>query len=137
MKDTNYVFLVGRLVRKAEMKYTANGKAVTKFNIAVNKNKKAANEWKNDANFFEVVLWGQLGESLFPYLTKGKQLIVVGELNEERYDQKGENRTKVNVTASSIQLLGGSSNSNQEQGENNPPQEEQGNGGSFADDIPF
>ena len=102
MADTNFVVLVGRLVRDAEMKYTASGLAVTKFSIAVNKKRKSGNEWKDDPKFFEIVSWGKFGESLHQYLVKRKQIIVTGELNQERWQQDGENRSKVNVTTSTI-----------------------------------
>jgi len=137
MTDTNIVILVGRLVRDANMQYTPSGKAVTKFSIAVNKKRKAGNEWKENTGFFEIVLWGQLGESLRPYLTKGKQVVVTGELNQERWDQGGENRSKVNVTASSIQLLNGTANGNAKHNENNQPPSEQGGDYAFTEDIPF
>ena len=137
MADTNFVVLVGRLVRDAEMIPTTTGKMVTKFSIAVNKKRKAGNEWKDSPSFFEIVLWGQLGESLHPYLTKGKQVVVTGELNQERWQQNGDNKSKVNVTASTIQLLGGSSNNNSKPSENYTPPPSSGSDYGFVDDIPF
>ena len=110
MSDLNSVTLIGRLTRDAELKYTANGKAVSKFSLAVNKRRRVGDEWKEEANFFEIILWGQLGESLDQYLVKGKQVAVIGELTQERWEQDGQNRSKVVVTAATVQLLGGAAN---------------------------
>jgi len=136
MKDVNYSFLIGRLVRDAQLKSTENGTSITKFSIAVNKKRKVGDEWKDDANFFEVVVWGRLGESLHPYLTKGKQIAVVGELTQERWEQEGQNRSKVTVTASEIQLLGGNSNNEGRPAEHSPPTTAAAEE-NYADEVPW
>jgi single-strand DNA-binding protein len=107
MADVNNVTLIGRLTRDADLKYTSNGKAVSKFSLAVNEKRKVGDDWKDEAGFFEIVLWGQIGESLNQYLTKGKQIAVTGRLTQERWEQDGQNRSKVVVTAATVQLLGG------------------------------
>ena len=108
MADINHVWLVGRLTRDAEVKYTIRGKAVAKFSIAVNERRKDGDQWKDHADFFELVLWGQLAESLQNYLKKGKQVGVVGKLSQERWEQSGEKRSKVIVNVQNIQLFNGS-----------------------------
>jgi len=155
MADLNRVTLVGRLTRDAELKSIASGTAVCKISIAVNRAVKSGEEWKEEASFFDIDLWGRRGEGLHQYLTKGKMIGVDGELRQERWQQDGQNRSKVTIFANNIQLLGGgpgalggtggssggygaSPAQNQNQG-----QHWQSNGGSgpaednFADDIPF
>jgi single-strand DNA-binding protein len=143
MSDTNQVVLIGRLTRDAELRSTTNGKAVSKFFIAVNKKWKAGDEWKESVGFFEIVIWGQLAESLQQYLTKGKQVAVTGELTQERWGgDDGKNHSKVTVTASTIQLLGGGT-SNADSNTASPSSPPQGSrsavaaNDNFADDIPF
>ena len=51
MADINHVVLVGRLTRDAELKYTANGQAVCKFSIAVNRRRKNGDQWEDEANY--------------------------------------------------------------------------------------
>jgi len=114
--DVNNVVLIGRLVRDADLKYTTNGKAVSKVNLAVNERRKVNGEWKDNAGFFELILWGKLAESLHKYLLKGKQIAITGKLNQERWEQNGDPRSKVNVTVMTVQLLGGGSD-NSEQGQ--------------------
>lgn len=107
MADLNHVILIGRLTRDAELKYTANGQAVCKFSVAVNRRRKNGDQWVDEANFFDVVLWGRAGETLNQYLVKGKQVAVEGELRQDRWEQDGQNRSKVEIMANNIQLLGG------------------------------
>jgi len=111
MADINHVVLVGRLTRDAELKYTAGGQAVCKFSVAVNRRRKNGDQWEDEANYFDVVLWGRQGESLNQYLVKGKSVGVEGELRQDRWQQDGQNRSKVEIVANNIQLLGGSSGS--------------------------
>ena len=150
MADINHVVLIGRLTRDAELKYTSTGQAVCKFSIAVNRRRKNGDQWEDEANFFDVVLWGRQGESLNQYLLKGKAVGVEGELRQDRWQQDGQNRSKVEIVANNIQLLGGSGqgsssyggggnsgsgnqgSSPTNRGENVPAQDD-----GFTDDIPF
>lgn len=107
MADVNHVTLIGRLTRDADLKYTSSGMAVCKFAIAVNKRRKNGDQWVEEANFFDIVLWGRSGESLNQYLVKGKQIAVEGELRQNRWEQDGQARSKIEIVATNIQLLGG------------------------------
>lgn len=107
MADINSVVIVGRLTRDADLKYTTGGTAVSKLGIAVNKRKKQGDEWKEEASFFDVTLWGKMAEGLNQYLVKGKQIAIEGELEQERWEKDGQNHSKVTITASNVQLLGG------------------------------
>ena len=147
MADINHVVLVGRLTRDAELKYTASGQAVCKFSVAVNRRRKNGDQWEDEANYFDVVLWGRQGEALNQYLLKGKSVGVEGELRQDRWQQDGQNRSKVEIVANNIQLLGGNpggggsqghqgsgshGNWQAKNGENSPQPDD-----NFADDIPF
>ncbi len=164
MVDLNHVVLIGRLTRDAELKYTSGGQAVCKFSIAVNRRKKNGDQWEDEANFFDIVVWGRQGESLNQYLVKGKMVAVDGELRQDRWQQDGQNRSKIEIIANSLQLLGGREGGGQNQTDrqqsydnyrdaNNSGYQQQetsynsnsssnsGSGGrpgnDFADDIPF
>jgi single-strand DNA-binding protein len=106
--DINQVVLVGRLTREAELKYTGGGTAICKFSIAVNRSRKSGEGWTDEAHFFDIVLWGRQGEAISKYLSKGKQVAVAGELRQNRWTtDDGQNRSKVEVHANNVQLLGG------------------------------
>ncbi len=111
MADINHVMLVGRLTRDAELKYTSGGMAVCKFSVAVNRRKKNGDQWVEEAHFFDIVLWGRSGEAINQYLVKGKQVAIEGELRQNRWEQDGQARSKVEIMANNVQLLGGSSGS--------------------------
>jgi single-strand DNA-binding protein len=107
MIDLNHVTLIGRLTRDAEYKVIPSGQAVCNFSIAVNRRKKNGDDWADEANYFDIVLWGKQADSLNRYLVKGKQIAVDGELRQDRWQQEGQNRSKVVVSANNVQLLGG------------------------------
>jgi len=105
--DLNSVAIIGRLTRDAETKSTASGMTVCRFSVAVNRNVKKGDGWETESSFFDVNLWGRLAESLGRYLTKGKQVGIGGELRQERWQQDGQNRSRVIINANNVQLLGG------------------------------
>ena len=146
MADVNHVVLIGRLTRDAELKYTAGGQAVCKFSVAVNRRRKQGDQWIDEPNFFDIVVWGRQGETLNQYLVKGKQVGVDGELRQDRWEQDGQNRSRVEIVANNLQLLGssagggftGGANSGNGGGgrQDSSPAIEHG-GDGFTDDIPF
>ena len=155
--DINSVTLVGRLTRDSELKYTNSGLAICKFSLAVNRSKRSGDQWTEEASFFDVVLWGKQGEAIQQYLGKGKQVAVSGELRQDRWEQDGQNRSRVEIVASNVQLLssrggsggGGSGNygGNRNGSQNSGPSGGESFGEfkptntngpeNFEDDIPF
>ena len=118
--DLNHVVLVGRLTRdvgsdERSFGYVANGQARANLSIAVNRSRKdaASGNWVEEANFFEVTLWGKQAENLKPYLTKGKQIAVDGYLKQDRWQKDGQNFSRVTIVANNVQLLGGRSDGGQ------------------------
>jgi len=105
----NHVIEIGNLVRDAEMKFLSNGTAVSKFAIAVNERRKQGEQWVDEANFFDVVLYGKSAENLNQYLVKGKQVAVEGKLHQSRWESEGQSRSKIEINANNVQLLGGKS----------------------------
>ena len=144
MADINRVILVGRLTRDAELRYTGGGMAVCKFSIAINRRKKSGDRWEDEAHFFDVVLFGKQGEAINQYLVKGKQVGIDGELRQNRWEQDGQSRSKVEIAAFNVQLLGGGGGG---RGGQAPSRDEgsfdsydasaQEPAGEFEDDIPF
>lgn len=103
--DINVVVLVGRLTRDCELKATAGGTSVCRFSVAVNRRKKTGENWTDEVNYFDVVLWGKSADSLRSYLTKGRQVSIEGELRQNRWEQDGQARSKVEIYANNVQLL--------------------------------
>ncbi|HHU88310.1 MAG: single-stranded DNA-binding protein [Sphaerochaetaceae bacterium] len=146
--DTNIVVLIGRLTRDSELKYTSGGTAVSRFSIAVNRMKRSGDQREEEVSFFDIVVWGKFAEVLNPYLTRGKQVCVEGELRQSRWEQDGQSRSRVEVVARNLQLLGGGPSSDVDMPSDNRSRERnssqtaspmQGFPGpeQFDDDIPF
>ncbi len=72
------------------------------------------------------MLWGRSAESISKFLTKGRQVAVEGELRQNRWEQDGQQRSKLEVVAGNVQLLGGGTPA----GSGNA--QSQGQQGSFA-----
>lgn len=107
MNDVNHVVMVGRLTRGAELKATSNGGAVLSFSVAVNRSRKNGDQWIDEAHFFDVVSFGRLAEALAQYLNKGQQVAIEGYLKQDRWQQDGQNRSRIAIVAENIQLVGG------------------------------
>lgn len=108
MADINQVVLVGRLVRDAQMKYTNSGLAICEFAVAINNRRKQGDDWIDEANFFDVTVFGRQGEAIQQYLTQGKQVGINGRLKQDRWETpEGQKRSKVGVIADNVMLLGG------------------------------
>ena len=147
----NSVVLVGNLTRDAEIKYFNNGNAIVKFSIAQNRRKKQGDAWVDEAMYFDVSFGGKGAEAVHKYLTKGKQVGVQGELCQDRWEQEGQARSKVFVSAFELQLLGGNAGGERSgpSGPSGAPPRDGGNQGNydsfgggrseerFEDDIPF
>ena len=99
----NNVTLVGNLTREPELRYTAGGKGVTSFGIAVSHRYQVNGEWQEKTSFFNVTAWDTLGENIAASLTKGTRFIVTGRLEQREYETKeGEKRSVVEIVADEI-----------------------------------
>ena len=134
--DVNHVIIIGRCSRDMELKFTGGGMAIGNLSIAVNKRRKKGDEWVEETSFFEIALFGKTAEGLKPYLLKGKQIAVEGELRQDRWGQDGQTRSKVVISASNVQLLGGY-NKEGYNGGSSPDYEKHEPAGVFPEDIPF
>ena len=148
MADINHVVLVGRLTRDAELKYTNSGLAIAKLGVAVNRRVKKGDTWQEEANFFDAVWMGKGAEAVAQYLQKGKQVGIQGELRQDRWEQEGQKRSRVEIFVTSLQLLGGGRGQAQPaEPAGDYPQAASGSPGApaspgpapddFNDDIPF
>ncbi|MBD5410539.1 MAG: single-stranded DNA-binding protein [Treponema sp.] len=156
--DINHVVIIGRLTRdlgsdERSFGYVGNGQARANVSIAVNRSHKNGEKWDEEANFFDVTIWGKTAENLKPYLTKGKQICVDGYLKQDRWEKDGQKFSRVSIVANNVQLLGGKSDGSQQTGGvsggfqpkmNMSPSPSQNyesdfgaSNGDFPEDIPF
>lgn len=103
-----HITLVGNLGQDPEMRYTPSGVPVTSFSLAVNKSWVGADGQRQDKTlWFRVTAWRKLAETASQYLTKGRQILVIGEIEEARpwTDRDGNQRASLEVTAQTIKFL--------------------------------
>jgi len=104
------LIIIGRLGRDPEMRYTPSGTPVTNFSVATDR------RWTDQSGqaqertvWFRVTAWRRLAETCNQYLSKGRMVMVEGELNVPKPYQArdGEWRASLDVTARNVQFLGG------------------------------
>ena len=96
----NSVKLSGRLTADPELKMTPQNVAVTTFILAVDRRTK-----EDKADFPTIVAWRQTAEFASRYLSKGRRIIVEGELRTRTYeDRDGKKRKVTEVEATNIEF---------------------------------
>lgn len=102
----NRVIMMGRLVTDPELKSTPQGVNVCSFRIAVDRRfQKQGEERKSD--FFNVVAWRQQGEFVNRYFSKGRMILVEGEMTTRNYtDKNGNPATWYEIVADRISFTG-------------------------------
>lgn len=108
----NKVMLIGRLTRDPEMRYTAQGTAVTNFGLATNRYLPPSDsgERREQTDFHDIVCFNQgrrnLAEIVAQYTRKGALVYVEGRLQTRTWeDQQGQRRRTTEVIANDVQFL--------------------------------
>ena len=138
--DFNSVTLIGRLTADPVSKYLPSGSAVAEFSIANNYYVSTKNA--TEVNYFDVVAFGKMAETVSKYLTKGKQVAIMGTLRQERWQDKDTNaaRSKVRIIMQSMQMLGSANPTSAGMDTTYTPSSSGVDLGSFSDDddeVPF
>lgn len=103
------ITLVGNLGNDPEMRYTPSGVPVASFSLAVNRSWTGQDGQRQDkTTWFRISVWNKQAEIVSQYLTKGRQVLVVGEMEEARAftDRDGNLRASLEVRANSVRFLG-------------------------------
>ena len=89
----NRVILIGRLTRDAELRYTANGLAVSTGSIAVSQG--FGDKKKTD--FFNVKCFGKTAENFANLGKKGVQIALEGNIGFNQYEKDGKQIKKLSL----------------------------------------
>ena len=100
----NKVFLIGRLTRDHELRYTSDNTATARFSLAVDRNYSNQNG-EREADFINIVVFGKQAENVQKYLTKGSQVAIDGRIQTGSYEKDGVRRYTTDVIAQSVQFL--------------------------------
>lgn len=104
MAAGNEITLVGNITSDVELKITNSGTAVASFGLAWNRKFQRDGEWQEEAHFFDITVWKEQAENVCESLNKGDRVIVVGRIDQNRWEDKetGQNRSKVVILADEI-----------------------------------
>ena len=97
----NKIILIGNLTNDPESRATPSGVSVCSFTIAVNRR-----FGDKETDFFRIQAWRGLADTCKKYLSKGKKVAVIGELQARQYDGKdGQKRMSLDVSADEVEFL--------------------------------
>jgi len=134
MASFNRVILLGNVTRDPELRYIANGTAVTDIGLAVNDRRKTpSGEWVEETTFVDVTLWGRTAEIAGEYVTKGSPLMIEGRLKLDTWEKDGKKNSKLRVVGEKMQLLG--SRAGGDGSRSAKPRVAAGRGGSQGDEF--
>ena len=98
----NLIVLKGRLIADPEVKKVgANQTTVCEFCVAVDRRFE-----KDKTDFINCQAWGNTGEFIGKYFSKGKEIALVGELHIDKYEKDGENRYLTRVKVDNVEFCG-------------------------------
>lgn len=100
----NNITVAGPLGRDAEVRSLNNGDQVANFSVADGQGKDKLTIWWN------CQLFGKRAQSLAPYLLKGQQVAVSGQITEREWrDKDGNMRKSMELRVNDVALQGGKS----------------------------
>lgn len=107
MASLNKVMIIGNLGRDPEMRFTANGSAVTTFSIAASRNYTSPDgERREETEWFDIVTWNKLAETCSQFLQKGRRAYVEGRLHTRSWEgPDGQRRYRTEVVANTVLFL--------------------------------
>lgn len=102
--EINTVTVSGNLTREPELRNLPNGgQSVCSLRIAHNdRYKDSSGEWADRASYFDVSVWGGLGEWMANNLSKGQKVVVSGRLKWREWGEEGNKRQAVDISADSV-----------------------------------
>lgn len=101
----NKVFLIGRLTKDVELRYTQSQIACATFDLAISNGK---DEQGNDrkADFIRCVIWEKQAENMTKYTHKGSQVAIEGSIKTDSYnDEQGNKKYRTYVLAKRVMFL--------------------------------
>lgn len=101
----NKVMLIGNLGDDPDMRYTANGNAVTTLRLAVNTSYTRGADRKESTEWVTVVTWNNLAETVGRRVRKGERLYCEGRLSTRSWEDDGQKHYRTEVVAERVLFL--------------------------------
>ncbi len=101
----NKAFLIGRLTRDPELRYSSSNAAIVNFSIAIDR-QYTNSQGGRDTDFINIVAFQKQAENIKKYVTKGSLVAVDGRIQTRNYEDKDGKRVYVTeVVADRVQFL--------------------------------
>lgn len=100
----NQIIIIGNLTADPELRVTQAGQKVCTFTVAVNRRRREG--VAQEADFFRVSVWENLGEICKQYLAKGRKVCVIGQVSVSAYkNSNGDALASMNVYAEKVEFV--------------------------------
>ena len=129
----NHLTISGNLTSDPDLRHLHSGQALCKLRIAHNERVKLTDgSWISQPQYFDVTIWGAIGEWVAGHVAKGDQVVIAGRLRWREYETAdGTRRQAIDITADSIVPMRRAAST-----EPTPDEIESGRD-DLDDDIPF
>lgn len=129
----NIFTCVCRLGKDPEQRFTGSGDSIVQFDAAVD----SGFGDKKITTWIRFVMWGKRGAAVLPYLAKGNQVVVSGEISNRKWtDKEGQDRYSLECRVNELTLLG-KPEQKVEPSSNTKPVSRVNHGDDLDSDIPF
>lgn len=106
MQNYSNATIEGFVTHEPQLKKTKTGKSVCTFSLAINHYSK--NDEPPRVSFIEVETWEKIAELCSKSVVKGKRLIVMGSLRQDRWeDDNGKTQSRIKIIGNEIRFLEG------------------------------
>ncbi len=101
----NKAFLIGRLTRDPELRYSSSNAAIVNFSIAIDR-QYTNQQGQRETDFINIVAFQKQAENIKKYVSKGSLVAVDGRIQTRNYEDKDGKRVYVTeVVADRVQFL--------------------------------
>lgn len=133
----NKMILMGRITHDLVLKTTPSGVSVCSFSIAVDRRYQTKGEEKK-TDFFNIIAWRATAEFVTRYFSKGRMILVEGEMQMRKYtDKNGNDVTCYEVIADRVSFTGDKKDDAQTAAQNHGEPPTDFSVSSDPDDYPF
>lgn len=123
---------IGRLTRDPEVRSVGDG-VVARFGLATNKMIKG----KERPSFFDCEVWGRSAQFVEEHVHKGDLVQVMGELEEDKWENEGQKRSKVMLRIIDVRFAGGGKNKSETSEPKKAEVEDSPSVSETFEDVPF
>ncbi len=114
----NKAFLIGRLTRDPELRYSSSNAAIVNFSIAIDR-QYTNTQGQRETDFINIVAFQKQAENIKKYVGKGSLVAVDGRIQTRNYEDKDGKRVYVTeVVADRVQFLDSRNSGNNIEAEN-------------------